>query len=136
MAGEDVTAEVATDDGMPDDAALIERAWHAEVALLSPAVRGDRAALLAMLADEFFEVGQSGRRWRRGEIIEALLGEQVQAETPTVSERTALCPAPGLVLLNYRLTFDGRVSRRSALWRNEAGSVRCLFHQGTTVPTT
>jgi hypothetical protein len=107
----------------------IRRAWEAEELLLTPAVRGDAARLRELLAEDFVEIGQSGRRWTRGEIIAALAADAGGGGFE-MSEQEAREVAPGFVLLHYRLRFDGRDSRRSALWRC-VPRPRCLFHQGT-----
>ncbi|KZE42926.1 nuclear transport factor 2 family protein [Microbacterium sp. T32] len=112
-------------------ASVIERAWEAEERLLTPAVRGDAARLLELLAEGFVEIGQSGRRWTRDEIVAALASDPGLGEIE-ISEREARLLAPGLVLLNYLLRFDGRSSRRTSIWRCDP-EPRCVFHQGTPV---
>ena len=109
----------------------IRRAWEAEELLLTPEVRSDPARVTALLSEDFVEIGQSGRRWTRDEIVAALARDRHAGEVD-VSEREARVVGPGLVLLHYRLLFDGRASRRSALWRCDPHP-RCVFHQGTTV---
>ncbi len=113
---------------VPDPVRL---AWEGEELLLTPTVRGDAARLRELLTEDFAEIGQSGRRWTRSEIIAALT-----TDTPggrfEMSEREARVVGPDLVLLHYRLLFDGRDSRRSALWRCDPYP-RCVFHQGTAV---
>lgn len=113
-------------------ASVIERAWEAEERLLMPTVRGDAARLRELLAEGFVEIGQSGRRWTRDEIIAALASDPGRGDVE-IGERAARQLAPGLVLLNYLLRFDGRSSRRTSIWRCDP-EPRCLFHQGTPVP--
>ena len=113
-------------------ASTIQRAWEAEKHLLTPAVRGDAARLRELMAEDFVEIGQSGRRWTRDEIMAALASEPGRGGVE-ISEREARQLAPGLVLLNYLLRFDGRRSRRTSIWRCDP-EPRCVFHQGTSVP--
>ncbi|ONI62865.1 hypothetical protein CSIV_15580 [Microbacterium sp. CSI-V] len=118
---------------VPDDRArVIAAAWAAEERLLTPGVRGDSAALRRLLAEDFVEIGQSGRRWTRDDIIAALVSDPGRGDGE-LSEREARRLAPGLVLLQYLLRFDGRNSRRASIWRCEP-EPRCVFHQGTSVP--
>jgi hypothetical protein len=112
-------------------AGVIELAWEGELALLTPEVRSDPVRLDGWLADDFREIGQSGRLWRRDEIIAALASEE-PLSAAVVSERAERLLGPDTVLLTYRLVFEGRSSRRSSLWRLERGTMRCFFHQGTS----
>lgn len=114
---------------------LVAAAWEAEEALLAPAVRSDRARLESLLAPDFTEIGQSGRLWTRGEIVAALVGDTTPLPPAVLTEREVRPVGPDTVLLTYRLELDGAVSRRSSLWRRDGDGVRCLFHQGTPVPS-
>ncbi len=117
------------DERSQDAVALTAAAWEAEDRLLTPAVRGDAHRLRELLAEDFVEIGQSGRRWTRDEIIAALVSDPGRGDRE-LSEREARQLAPGLVLLQYLLRFDGRDSRRTAIWRC-APHPQCVFHQGT-----
>ena len=48
----------------------------AEVALLGSDVRRDSREVDRLLHSDFVEIGRSGRRWTRGEIVVALLAEE------------------------------------------------------------
>lgn len=113
----------------PDD--VIARAWEAEDRLLQPDVRRDPAAVGALLTDDFVEIGQSGRRWTRDEIIASLAAEPGVGDA-RIDERDARVTGPDVVLLSYRLRVGGRTSRRTALWRCDPVP-RCVWHQGTPV---
>ena len=126
---------------------VIASAWSAEEALLTAGVRSDAHRLRALLAPEFYEIGQSGHRWSRDEVVVALANETSTHQNSTtgateasatpvaeLTEREERHIAPDTVLLSYRLDFESKVSRRSSLWRRRDGSVECLFHQGTPLP--
>ncbi|TFB83648.1 DUF4440 domain-containing protein [Cryobacterium algoricola] len=113
---------------------MITAAWQSEEALLSPDVRGDADRVGALLASDFYEIGQSGRRFNRVEILRSLRNNSDQDGDVRVSEREARLIADSVVLLSYRVDFFGRSSRRSALWSITGGEARCLFHQGTVIP--
>ncbi|WP_150958437.1 GNAT family N-acetyltransferase [Microbacterium testaceum] len=115
-----------------DADALISTAWAAEEMLLHPAVRSQAGELERLLDPEFVEIGQSGRRWTRDEIIAALRDDPGTDLSPAIEEQDARLLGPTTVLLTYSLHFEGRVSRRSSLWQCDP-TPRCLFHQGTTV---
>ncbi len=116
----------------------VELAWAGEEALLAPETRHDPATVEGLLDPEFREIGQSGRLWDRDGIV-AMLVEPADAEAGdagqyVISERAAVELGEGVVLLMYRLVFDGRDSRRSSVWRVRDGRARISFHQGTSVP--
>ena len=98
--------------------------------LLEADVRRDRAALLALLHENFSEFGASGRVYDREGILEALLSaEPVDAE-PSDFRATRL--GPDTVLLTYRT--DGPSLRTSVWVRGADGSWRVLHHHGTQAP--
>lgn len=112
---------------------LVALAWSGEEALLSPRVRSSARLLEELLAPDFTEIGQSGRRWDRAEIISALVDDTSPAPTATVIDREARTLSDDTVLLTYRLDFGGRQSWRTSLWRQVSGSAQCFYHQGTAI---
>lgn len=114
---------------------VIASAWRAEEALLTASVRSDPDRLAELLARDFYEIGQSGRRWSRTEIVASLPSRTEPISDVTLTEHESTLITSDTVLLSYRLEFGARTSRRSSLWRRHGGSVRCLFHQGTPLPT-
>lgn len=119
-----------TDDGE----GLAAAAWRAEEALLRADVRSDARQLAVFLASDFYEIGQSGRRWGRDEIIAALASDDETLPHAVLTERESTLVTSDVVLLSYVLEFGPRSSRRSSLWRRVDGSVECFFHQGTSLP--
>lgn len=61
---------------MGEQADRFEAVRAAELSLLGPDVRGDGARLRSILHPDFVEIGRSGRRWTRDEIIDALVQEE------------------------------------------------------------
>jgi hypothetical protein len=99
-------------------------------------VRSDPDSLWELLAPDFYEIGQSGRRWSRDEIVAALLSDSESVSNFAINEREATTVDQNTVLLSYLLTFGTRTSRRSSLWRWDGLAVQCMFHQGTPVVLT
>src|ERR1700739_2267360 len=107
-----------------------------EESLLDTAVRRDRKKMRSMLAENFLEFGSSGRIWNRNSIIELL-----SQETAFVPPATEVCRAAFLTddvtLVTYRTvridpeTGEVLSSLRSSIWKNESGTWRMRFHQGT-----
>lgn len=113
---------------------LVALAWAGEEALLTPRVRSSACLLEELLAPDFTEIGQSGRRWPRAEIIAALVDDTSPAPIATLSDREARTLSDDTVLLTYRLDLGGRESWRTSLWRQVGESAQCFYHQGTTIP--
>jgi len=112
---------------------VITSAWLAEESLLSSDVRHDRDRLLELLGPDFYEIGQSGRRWNRDEIVADSASSGDSASTIDISQREATILGPHAVLLSYLLKFDRRTSRRTSVWLLNGKTLQCVFHQGTPV---
>lgn len=105
-----------------------------EQELLETAVRHQAARVAALLADDFVEIGSSGRLWSKAAIIASL-----QEEPPIerrMTEFHAARLAPGVALVTYRVERldPGQapvVTLRSSLWVQEGPQWRMRFHQGT-----
>lgn len=108
-----------------DDPALaavtaLERRLH------EPAVRADRAALDELLHPSFAEIGASGRRWTRPQMIEELSSHpQLDPIDMTDVEIDEL--ADGVALITYATA----TAQRSSLWVRHDGRWRIRYHQGT-----
>ncbi len=114
-----------------DAAALVAAAWAAEQRLLDPVVRRNPAEVEPLLSEDVVEIGQSGRRFTRDDIVAALHADP-GASAGEIGERSSRVVAPDTVLLDYVLAFEGRVSRRSSLWRGVPP--RLVFHQAPRCP--
>ena len=110
----------------PDEGAVVEL----ELSLLRHAVRTDRRRLEALLHPEFVEVGSSGRRWIRAELIEAMVGEPDRGE-PEVRDIAARAIDRDTVLVTYTTVRDGRSTHRSSTWVRDDGRWTVRHHQGT-----
>jgi hypothetical protein len=106
-----------------------------ELSLLDPAIRGSARELDRLLADDFFEIGSSGRVFEnKARIIVALAEESGFRFSMHDFETRAL--GEGIVLATYRVVAqtgddeEPRSSLRSSIWvRRE--SWQLVFHQGT-----
>jgi hypothetical protein len=110
----------------PETVALIRRL---EEALLVPEVRKSAAQIAALLADEFVEIGNSGRIYDKNQIIGQLQQESGEESLRTVSDFTARELADGLILVTYRIIESRTV--RSSIWKRTNSEWRMVFHQGT-----
>ena len=100
-----------------------------ERSLLTDEVRGDPAAVAALLDPDWTEVGRSGRLWTREEALAETgpLPEPVELEVIGVDR-----VADGVLLLRWRgVTGTGGTTLRSSLWVRSGGRWRQRYHQGT-----
>lgn len=105
----------------------------AELELLASTTRSNAERVGELLHPEFVEVGRSGRRWTRGEVIRALSLED-RRPTPEADEWDFADLGPDLVLVTYRLRAGTRQSRHASVWDTSASALRLRYHQGTVIP--
>ncbi|MGO1409610.1 MAG: RNase H family protein [Brachybacterium sp.] len=119
------TALVADAPGATD----FEQITAREQALLGDRLRADPPSAAELLHSSFTEVGASGRRFDREEILAHLapLGD-VEAEEFIADEI-----APGAVLLQYTTHEPRGTVHRSSLWVQEKGRWLLRHHQGTSL---
>lgn len=102
-----------------------------EEQLLQTDFRRNRAAVAALLADEFREFGSSGSVWNKQEILDKL---ETEARFDAVMEGfDAVELAPGVILATYNVLVGDRASLRSSIWMKRDGRWQMLFHQGTMI---
>ena len=103
-----------------------EELWRAET-------RFDRELMEEVFAEDFFEIGQSGRIWSREELLNTTEGE-INAVLPL--ERFLIRK---LATEIYQVTYNSQVEyagvikygRRSSIWLRTPSRWKLLFHQGT-----
>lgn len=117
------------------DDAVAAALLRKEKLLLDPAFRRDRTRVAALLAEDFFEFGSSGRVWNRDVILNALATEDYVP--PTMEDFAGRSIADDVVLVTYRTirinpeTRQRDVELRSSLWTLRSGRWVICFHQGT-----
>ena len=121
--------------GAEADAGL-EAVLALERHLLQPDVRASRPALDRLLADDFTEIGASGRMFGKAEVLRWLPAEDgAHFDFEPVSVRWI---ADDLAQVVYRarrtLASEVRHTLRCSLWRRSGGDWKMIFHQGTVVP--
>lgn len=97
-------------------------------------VRSSTRAVDELLAEDFLEIGSSGRVYDKAQITALLAAETgvLSVETDTFAFRKL---AEGVVLVTYttRITNEAetRSALRSSIWRKTNGRWKIVFHQGT-----
>ncbi len=109
-----------------------------EQQLHDPEIRCQPEVVERLLHHDFFEIGRSGRRYSREQVIAALANEDAE---PIASDDFALSMHNnGYVLLTYRsfiLNGQGQMVKqtlRASLWeacKTTPGRWQMRFHQGT-----
>lgn len=118
------------------DRAVLEELKRREPVFHRPEFIGSRAAIEAMIAPDFWEIGASGRRYSRQFVLETLEAREDNAvedddwETADFHCREL---ARDLYLLTYTLLQGERRTRRATIWRRTPSGWVILFHQGTVV---
>jgi ribonuclease HI len=84
-----------------------------------------------LIADDFVEIGASGRRWTAGEVRQLLAAEKLPPVE--IDDFAATAIRPDVVLVTYRIA-GSRPSQRSSVWVRGEGGWTIRFHQGTPGP--
>jgi hypothetical protein len=118
-----------------EDRAVLEELRAREPIFHGPLYRLSRAALEALVAEDFWEIGASGRRYSREYVLKTLAA---RAATPLedaweASDFHCRALAADVYLLTYTLLQGERRTRRATLWQRAAAGWKILFHQGTVV---
>lgn len=94
-----------------------------------------REAYLAQTAEDYWEVGASGRIYDRDGAVEGLVqrGKVPGDEHWVVSDARCRELGPETYALTYRLDQAWRLTRRLTLWRRSPDGWRALYHQGTII---
>ena len=100
-----------------------------------PELGTTREAYLAQTAEDYWEVGASGRIYDRSGVVEGLVrrGKVPGDEHWVVSDTQVRQLGPDTYALTYQLDQSGRLTRRLTLWRRDPAGWKILYHQGTIV---
>ncbi len=100
-----------------------------EVRLLDPKARANAEFLEQVLAEDFVEIGKSGRMYDKRTVIAELLEEPGFSGERSVTQFQTKQVVPGVMLATYRIEETGPV--RSSLWRQTQTAWQLVFNQGT-----
>jgi len=108
-----------------------------EVELLQPGVRKSSKRLNELIADNFLEIGASGKQYYKKDTIEALMEEDELKFS--INNFHTVEIAPYTVLATYEVEKENLESNkilfstRTSIWKNIDGNWQIIFHQGTTL---
>lgn len=95
--------------------------------------RADPQRVAKLLAQDYLEIGASGRRWGLASTLEMLREESRDPDIPEigVADVQARELAPGVVQILWTSTRSEQHARRSSIWCLRDARWRLVFHQGT-----
>ncbi|MBY0272778.1 MAG: DUF4440 domain-containing protein [Alphaproteobacteria bacterium] len=108
---------------------LRNKIYELELSHLNPETRHSVKKLENLLADEFMEIGSSGKIYHKNDIFKWL-----PLESPRqfiVEDFSVLTLSEDIILATYKLTSEAVSSLRSSLWKFNENKWKMVFHQGT-----
>ena len=104
-----------------------------------PELIWDASSFDEQIAEDFNEVGASGRRYSRSEVKQIVLGRLKGTHAGSLTDGYRIEGAESRILADdvvqvlYTLCTPSRVTRRSTLYRRRDSTWQAVFHQGTVV---
>lgn len=95
--------------------------------------RADAARVNALLAEDFEEIGASGRVWSRDEILALCTSESTDDAPIEVIDLRADRLSEDLILVQWESRRGDRRALRTSLWCRESTQWRLRHHQGTLI---
>lgn len=123
--------EPATDDRL---AHVLEQLVAREPIFHRPEFGTSRADFERMTETTFWEVGASGKRYSREEVLDELerrYSKPVEEESLQSKDFRCQELSESVYLLTYALLQGSRESRRATIWRSTAEGWKIVYHQGT-----
>jgi len=117
-----------------DSSAAVFDALRAREPIFHRGVEGrDRAAFERITADDYWEVGASGKVYGREVVIDTLVRRSAEQgeEHWSVHDFAVRHLGGGSWLATYELHQGARHSRRSSIWTSTADGWVARYHQGT-----
>ena len=109
---------------------LEEGLWRADA-------RFDRTQMDVVLAPDFFEVGRSGRVYRREDTL-GVRAQPIDARLPLRDFKARLLDS-NVAQVTYvsAVTHEGveEIANRSSIWTRSEHGWQLRFHQGTAIPS-
>ena len=104
-----------------------------------PELIWDAGSFDEQIAEDFNEIGASGRRYSRSEVKEVVLGRLEGTHADSLADGYRIVEAESRILADdaaqvlYTLCTPGRVTRRATLYRRRGSAWQAVFHQGTVI---
>jgi hypothetical protein len=115
---------------------LLQLMCSLEISLHESTIRGDKLRLDQLLHDDFAEIGRSGQRYNKAQMLTHLLAQTSHPVIWSQGFELAM-PSYSVALLTYQsahVVAQGALamhSQRSSMWQYTENSWQLRFHQGT-----
>jgi hypothetical protein len=89
----------------------------------------------ARMSDDYWQVGASGQVYERAAVLRTVTerGRVAGDEHWEINDPCCRALGDGTYLLTYHLDQDGRLTRRTTIWRRGPERWQILYHQGTVI---
>jgi hypothetical protein len=115
---------------------FLEQLRELEIEVMTAAGERRAGELHDLVADDFLEIGASGRTYSKAEVLAAI--EAAPLRKFTLEEFKVVASGEGWALVSYRAgeksASSSTASLRSTLWVERERKWQIVFHQGTTIP--
>jgi len=114
---------------------VLEELTKLEIFIHWPTLGSTKQELENILAEDFWEVGASGKRYNRGIVLLVLDERTRKSNTEVWINKDFHCAeiSKGNYLLTYTLCQGERLTQRSSIWRESENGFKLVYHQGTIV---
>ncbi|WP_100642626.1 DUF4440 domain-containing protein [Alteromonas facilis] len=102
-----------------------------ELELNDPAIRKDKQRLAALISEDFEEIGKSGRKFTKSDIINELVNEEPVAFS--THDFNFIVLAEDCILVKYQTTIDQQSAYRCSIWKRVNNNWQIKYHQGTSI---
>lgn len=110
-----------------------KKIYALEISLLDPQVRKNIKELDRLIANNFYEIGASGKVYDKNNVLarlpleqnDEILGEVIDFDIDNITEY--------LIRANYILEEKTRRTRRTSIWQRQNDNYQMIFHQGTVI---
>ena len=103
----------------------------------TPVARNNPFRLNELIADEFIEIGATGKKWDKGSIVRELLKEEnIEINTSNFTVRELSEDLRLAMYLSVKINKSDKTeikSIRSSIWKFIDGNWKIIFHQGTLI---
>lgn len=110
---------------------LMDKIEQLERKLLQPMARHSKKTLEHLIANDFREVGQSGKRYGKQEVLKALLQESSRDFKAQYFEVKQI--SSSVCMVWYYTQENGGKVFRTSLWKLQQDKWQMIFHQGTPI---
>ena len=102
-----------------------------ELELNNPSIRKDKKRLDELLSDDFEEIGKSGTKYTKNQIINELITEDnVHFSVGDFSFKQL---SSDCILIKYKTTVNTQITHRCSVWQKQSGKWKIQYHQGTPI---